>query len=175
MLAITLATALVAHLAFDVVGDGWAALLRPLHLVYLAFVAAAVAFASREVCASGRSERRRRLALMQARLRGAPRRIALVAASQVVLAGFTLSLEGHSRDPFQLTLAALAAVLALLAGAAVMRRVESAVLRFAAGVFARIAPRERTTFTLASYAWVPVRTDDAYELFRPNRPPPAFA
>ena len=175
VLAITLATALVAHLAFDVIDDGWSALLRPLHVVYLAFVVAAFAFASREISAPSRSERRRRLALMHARLRRASRPFALILTSQVGLAAFSLCLEPHGLNPLQLTAAALAAALALLAGAVVMRRVERAVLRFAAGVFARIQPRSRTAFTVALHPRVAVRIDDPYALFRPNRPPPAFA
>jgi hypothetical protein len=175
-LGLTLASALIGHLIFDAVDDGPSAILtRPVHLVYLAVVVLAFAGAFRELYGHRRSERRRRVALMQSALRdrGTPLAGSLVA--QLVLAAATLRLESTQLAPGHIAAAALCALAALSVGALLLRRFESGLLRLVRAVFTARRPRALVAAAAAAPILPAVRGDRAYGLFRPNRPPPIFA
>jgi hypothetical protein len=175
-LGLTLASALIGHLIFDALDDGLLAIVtRPIHLVYLVIVLAAFAGAAADVYGHPGAERRRRIALMQGALRDrlAPLLGSIVA--QVALAVTTLRLEETRLDGPHVAFATLCALVAVLVGALALRRLESGLLRLALVVFAPRRPRPLARPACA----VPLRAlacaDRAYGLFRPNRPPPAFA
>lgn len=175
-LGLTLASALAAHLVFDAVDDGLVAIFtRPIHLVYVTTVALAFVGAARQLYGPGGAERRRRTALMQRGLGTGVVPLAGSFALQAGLAAVTLHLEAAQLDPSHLGVAAVCALVALLVGALLLRRLESGLLRFALAVFAARRPRALAPPGVAVPRFAVARAERAYGLFRPNRPPPLFA
>lgn len=175
-LSLTLASALVAHLAFDAADSGLAALVtRPIHVLYALIVAVAFAGAAFDVYGHGSAERRRRVALMQSALgdRRTPMLVSFLV--QVALAGGTVRVEGPAGGGPQLLLSVLCAVAAMLVGALLLRRIESSILRLVLAAFAGRRPRGRALRSAAMRPRVAAAVESAYHLFRPNRPPPLFA
>lgn len=175
-LGLTLASALLGHLIFDALDDGivilWS---RPVHLVYAAVVAIACLGAMLDVYGHRPSERRRRIALMHSVLGRNRPPVAASLAAQACLAWVTLQLEGSIADRSCLILAVACALASLLVGAIVIRKCEAAILRLAlAAPLARrlLKPSHREPGLRRAPLLGPQRE---YALFRPNRPPPAFA
>lgn len=176
-LGLTLASALVAHVTFDAVASGAAAIVtRPIHLLYAVIVLAALAAARAELFHRLPSERRRRAALFRTAMQHTGYAwLAATVGLQAILAAGTLRLEGDPSDGSHLVAAALSALVAIIAGTLVLRRVERRALELVAAWFAGREP-DLPTFTLvAPYVETAAADERPYCLFRPNRPPPAFA
>jgi hypothetical protein len=175
-LGLTLASALIGHLIFDALDDGLLAVVaRPIHLVYALVVLAAFAGAFLEVYGHPGAERRRRVALMQSAFGNRFAPLAGSVVAQIALAATTLRLEDTQFDRSHVAFAALFALIALLVGALLLRRLESGLLRLALAVFTPRRPRPVARPTFDVVLAVVASTDRAYGLFRPNRPPPIFA
>jgi hypothetical protein len=176
-LSLLLASALAAHLAFDVADSGLSSVVsRPIHLVYVLVVLAALGAAAVELYRPSGAERRRRAALVRSTLRwNGPLPLAVAIAFQALLAASTLAIEGGLLDGSRMLVAAASAIIAIVVGALALRTVHRRVLQFAAATFAsREPPRPGPAagdpiFEIVSAA------EQLYYLFRPNRPPPTFA
>jgi hypothetical protein len=176
-LGLTLASALLAHLIFDAIESGLAAIVtRPIHLVYGAIVLAVLCAATLEIVRARGADLRRRNALRWSSLRlGGARLMAATIAVQGMLAATMFALEGGAVDGTRLVVAALCALLAIVVGTFVLRSVHRRVAHFVAGTFAARRPPSLPITSLrpgAIYAAHPI--DDPYYLFRANRPPPSF-
>ncbi|HTJ25671.1 MAG TPA: hypothetical protein VMA36_05835 [Candidatus Limnocylindria bacterium] len=173
-LAVTLASALLAHALFDVVDGGFAALVtRPIHLLYALAVLAAFAAAAAELYHPRAAERRRRAALARAQVRrGGTSAILTCAGAQTLLAAATLLLDGAQLDPARLVVAACSALVAIVVGALAVRSVESAVLDVVA-LFVALAPERPPHHGSRRRDRAVVTHEASYTLFRPKRAPPA--
>jgi hypothetical protein len=176
-LALMLAPALAGHLAFDAVDGGpWTVLARPIHAVYLIVVFGAFVAAVLQLYAHRPAERYRRIALMQAPLRGRGQPVVLSLMAQIVLATVTVQLEGVVTDTPHLVLGVLCGLIALVCGGLALRRVHFGVLRLVRAVFAPRRPVVRFVFSReAVRLCAALARPNPYARFRPNRPPPAFA
>lgn len=174
---LTLAPALAGHLAFDVADGGAMTLIsRPIHAVYVLVVFAAFVASVLHLYAHQPAERRRRIALMHAGLRGRRAPLALSLVAQIALAALTLQAEGAVLDAPHLLLGILCGLVALVFGALALRRIEASVLHFARAAFASRRPNTAPLRALEDVRLrIAVASPNPYALFRPNRPPPAFA
>jgi hypothetical protein len=173
-LSLTLASALAAHLVFDAVDDGLAAVFtRPIHLLYLTVVVVLFVFACCELGRGVRADRLRRLAIARDTMRRmGPSPLVAACFLQAATACGTLVLEGAAFDGIRLALAVAATAVALFVGALALRQVECRILRLVEAVFvsplAQRPPRRRNAtdvYVHAASAWL-------YFLFAPKRPPP---
>lgn len=98
--------------------------------------------------------------------------LASALVARIVLAGGTLRFESATGDGLQLGLSALCALLAMLVGALVLRRIESSILRLAVAAFATRRPPQSVRRTAGVRLRAAVAVESTYCLFRPNRPPP---
>jgi hypothetical protein len=175
-LGLTLASALVAHVAFDAVASGAAAIVsRPIHALYFVIVLGALAGARAELFHPDAAERRRRSALFRNALTGPGYAwVALTVGLQIVLAGGSLALEGEPADGSHVLAALLSALFAILVGALALRSVHRRLLQLAAAWFASREPARTRFARLVPRAGL-ASAAEPYTLFRPNRPPPVLA
>ncbi|MBV9409016.1 MAG: hypothetical protein JO164_09330 [Candidatus Eremiobacteraeota bacterium] len=176
-LGLTLASALIAHLSFDVAESGLSAVSsRPIHLLYGLVVLVALGGAAAELFRPGAAERRRRAALFRAGLHGnASASLIGSIGLQALLAAATLTVEGNLADRAHVLVAIASALIAIVVGALALRTVHHRALQLAAAIF---APREPARPRLAAFApdlATLCAAERLYHLFRPNRPPPTFA
>jgi hypothetical protein len=172
--ALTFSCAVLVHGVIHAVGAAQAFVWdSPAHLVMLAAALAMLAAVAGPLGLAGpASERRRRLALVRARL-GPP--TAMTAAFGLVVQGavavLLLAAEGAALDPERLATAFVCGLLALLFSALVFRagrdRVVALLAAFAAALDHVAAP-----LVFRCRALRPARATVPYRLFMPNRPPP---
>jgi len=176
-LSLTLASALIGHLVFDALDDGLlSVIVHPIHLVYLLLILGTLGAAVADLYWHRPCERRRRIALMRGALRNRRALTAVSLSTQIAIAATTILFEENATvDGWQLAISVLCALLALLLGAFVLRRVESEILRLVSAVFVTRRPQEPLRPKPDCSLAVAISRELTYCLFRPNRPPPSVA
>ncbi len=172
--ALTFSCAVLVHGVIHAVGAAQAFVWdSPAHVVMLAAALGMLAAVAGPLGLAGAArERRRRLALVRARL--GPPTLATAAFGLLVqgaVAVLLLAAEGASLEPDRLATAAVCGLLALLCSAFVFRatrdRVVALLVAFAAAADQATAPP-----IIRRPALRPARATVPYRLFVPNRPPP---
>jgi hypothetical protein len=171
--ALTFSCAVLVHGVIHAVGARAFVWDSPAHLVMLAAALGMLAAVAVPLGLVGPArERRRRLALVRARL-GPP--TAATAAfgllTQAAVAGSLFGAEGTSLEPGRLAMALACGLVALLCSAFLFRatreRVVALLAAFAAALDQATAPPPMRRLALR-----PARATVPYRLFVPNRPPP---
>jgi len=171
--ALTFSCAVLVHGVVHAVGAQAFVWDSPAHAVMLAAALGMLAAVAVPLGLVGPAhERRRRLALVRARL--GPPTFATAAfglLTQAAIAGLLLAAEGASLEPARLAMALACGLVALLCSAVLLRagrdRVVALLAAFAAAADKSTAPPPARRLALR-----PARATVPYRLFVPNRPPP---
>ena len=171
--ALTFSCAVLVHGVVHAVGDQAFVWDSPAHAVMLAVALAMLAAVAVPLGLVGPArERRRRLALVRARL-GPPTAasVAFGLLTQAGIAGLLLAAEGASLEPARLAVALVCGLLALLCSALLFRATRDRVVALLAA-FAAAADKATAPPPARRLALRPARATVPYRLFVPNRPPP---
>jgi hypothetical protein len=174
--ALTYSCAVLVHGVIHAVGTRTFVWDSPAHAVMLAAALALLGAVAVPLGLVGPArERRRRLALVRARLGTLTlATAALGLVTQAGIAGLLLAAEGASLEPGRLALALVCGLVALLCSAWLFRagpdRFVAILAAFAAVADKAAAPPPRRRLALR-----PARATVPYRLFIPNRPPPLTA
>ncbi len=173
---LTLGSALAAHLVFDAVDDGAAALVaHPIHRLFLLVLCAVFVLSWRDLTQGDRVDRRRRLAIARTAVRrSGVSPIVVACALQAAIGGGSLIAEGADFGGLRLALAVVAAVLAMVIGALALRHIERRILRLVAVVFVSPQQQREVRRQCPTDVFTSPVTDLCFFLV-PNRPPPSFA
>jgi hypothetical protein len=174
--ALTFSSAVVVHGVIHAVGAQAFVWDSPAHVVMLAVALGLLAAVAGPLGLVGRArERRRRLALVRARLGPlTPATAAFGALMQAAVAALLLLAEGASLEPARLATALACGLVALICSAFLFRATRD---RFVALLVAFAAVLDQATAPppLRRLALRPARATVPYRLFVPNRPPPLSA
>jgi hypothetical protein len=174
--ALTFSCAVLVHGVIHAVGARAFVWDSPAHLVMLvAALGMLVAVAAPLGLVGPARERRRRLALVRARL--GPPTLATAAFGLLVqagVAGLLLAAEGASLEPGRLAMTLACGLLALLCSALLLRAGRERIVALLAA-FAAVLDQATAPPTLRRLALRPARATVPYRLFVPNRPPPLAA
>jgi len=171
--ALTFSCAVVVHGVVHAVGAQAFVWDSPAHVVMLAAALGLLAAVAAPLGLVGRArERRRRLALVRARLGPfTPATAAFGALTQAGIAALLLAAEGASLEPGRLAMALACGLVALICSAFLFRaardRVVAVLAAFAAAADLATPPPAPRRLALR-----PARATVPYRLFVPNRPPP---
>jgi hypothetical protein len=174
--ALMFSCAVVVHGVVHAVGAQAFVWDSPAHVVMLAAALGLLAAVAGPLGLAGRArERRRRLALVRARLGPFTAATAAVGAlTQAGIAALLLGAEGASLEPGRLAMALACGLVALICTAFLFRAGRD---RFVALLAAFAAALDQSTAPppLRRSALRPARATVPYRLFVPNRPPPLTA
>ncbi|HEY6233749.1 MAG TPA: hypothetical protein VIW69_01435 [Candidatus Elarobacter sp.] len=174
--ALTFSCAVLVHGVIHAVGAQAFVWDSPAHAVMLAAALGMLAAVAVPLGLAGPArERRRRLALVRARLGPpTPATAAFGLLTQAGIAFLLLAAEGASLEPGRLAMALACGLLALLCSAFLFRatrdRIVAVLAAFAAAADKATAPPPARRLALR-----PARATVPYRLFVPNRPPPLAA
>ena len=174
--ALTFSCAVLVHGVIHAVGAGAFVWDSPAHLVMLVAALGMLAAVAVPLGLVGRArERRRRLALVRARLgRLTPATAAFGALVQAAIAILLLAAEGASLEPARLGAALVCGLVALVCTAFLFRAGRDRVVALLAA-FATAADQTTAPPPVRRLALRPARATVPYRLFVPNRPPPLAA
>jgi hypothetical protein len=173
--ALTFSSAVLVHAVVHAVGAQAFVWDSPAHVAMLLAAVALLAGTAVPLGLIGPArERRRRLGLVRAGLRGdGPPLVGIGLLMQAGIAALLLAAEGAALDPERLGLALFCGLIALLASAFLFRTARERVVALLVALAAAIDPpldRAALRRTLRR----PARATVPFRLFVPNRPPPAL-
>jgi hypothetical protein len=171
--ALTFSCAVLVHGVIHAVGAQAFVWDSPAHVVMLAVALGLLAAVAAPLGLVGPArERRRRLALVRARL-GPPglATAAFGALTQAAVAVLLLVAEGASLEPARLAIALACGLVALACSAFLFRATRDRIVALLAA-FAAAADKATAPPRLRRLALRPARATVPYRLFVPNRPPP---
>ncbi|MEA2688019.1 MAG: hypothetical protein QOD51_626 [Candidatus Eremiobacteraeota bacterium] len=174
--ALTFSSAVIVHGVVHAVGSRAFVWDSPAHAVMLAAALGLLAAVAAPLGLVGPArERRRRLALVRAGLGPVtPGVAAFGLLTQALVAALLLLAENAALEPERLGIALLCGLVALVCSAFLFRATRDRVFALLVALAEAVGPAApRATFRRRNRR--PLRAALPYRLFRPNRPPPAFA